>query len=655
VIWTIIAYLVSIGLAAALLFLLLARLVRFFRINIPIWIDDLLDPDGLSELLLPIFSIISYFIARSDTVFAEGWLTTLAAAAALFDLAIILVFAALLILMAAIVLLVLLPLEIVDAIRHRSLRTSLWSLAAWGVVAIAALSFAVLIIPGVSSWSASIARFFGLAGNFASAVWAPITVLSIAAIALIVLFGPLLAHLIFGRADDRETRSSFGPPWNDDELESDSQDRTALREFGRSVASAVAAIQGAVSGGSNGERPVFRGTARRAQAVAAQRESFLRDELRQYRETLPGREVLEVPPTLTESYERRELNEQSANARLVQLLYQVSQEQALLFGRVMDAIGCFVRSAPPASGADPVGAATEVVLRKLRWWERWAGEYQWVVLIRTEQAREFAAFLEPLRNWLGIGIRTAEPAGWNPQRKCAHSDERGTVAGYLTTRSPVVKYAMTCAHVLPAACPHFRITRSGGGQPDAALLHQHPCVDELKGGVHVDFVPNRLLRRLWIAKTSAYRAGGYSNPVPGYVKNLEGGYVAKDGTVEQFPACVVQTRRLRYVWGYLPRPFFRKRFSAEGDSGSWVIVPNAETGGFSWLGMVAAGGEDDNKMESYVLKAGALMLYFRRQLKSERPLIPHLNLDLAEDLAWQAKTTLPSTLYKRSRGAPRQS
>jgi hypothetical protein len=60
-----------------------------------------------------------------------------------------------------------------------------------------------------------------------------------------------------------------------------------------------------------------------------------------------------------------------------------------------------------------------------------------------------------------------------------------------------------------------------------------------------------------------------------------------------------------------------------------VTVENSATDAPGWLGMIAAGGEDDNKMESYVLKASALLLYFRRhrQLRPERPLVPYITED----------------------------
>jgi hypothetical protein len=127
-------------------------------------------------------------------------------------------------------------------------------------------------------------------------------------------------------------------------------------------------------------------------------------------------------------------------------------------------------------------------------------------------------------------------------------------------------------------------------------------------------------------KTRVYRAGGHSPRVPGFVTRKEASLLAADERVDDFKACVVQTRRQRYAWGLLPWPLFRPRFSDLGDSGSWVMV-RGEHGRDLWLGMVAAGGEGDNRMESYVIKANALTCYFRRRLSNERPIVSYVTED----------------------------
>jgi hypothetical protein len=527
------------------------------------------------------------------------------------------------------------PREIYAAIRERrilriTLSVLIATLVAAVLVALAIVFFAPIVasIAAVAewltalvpSWLIAVGRWIGIAISLVSFI--AISVVSFVAAG--ILFIQLIETLILRRPRERCIARWLQAPWNDDESETAAPSSAAHELRPGHIA---AALVGAVTGGDN-ERPVFRGSERRARDVAAERQQFLQNQLRQYSSALPETEIIEIPPTLAEVYERRALSRQSANARLVGLLYQRGEEQSVLFGRVVDAISCFVRSRGAVSSSpDTPPLSAEIVLRKLRWWERWPGEYPWVALVRTKRTVDFVHFLEPLRNWLGIGIRVAQPAGWTPQRNCVHSNEQGTVAGYFGTRDPKVKYALTCAHVLPESCPQYRITRqprSEASQPDAALLHQHACVDDVRDGARTRFVSERLLRRLWREKSPVRRAGGYSQRVLGYVKHREAAYVAKDGTAEEFPACVVKTRRVRYARGLLPRPFFRRRFSQQGDSGSWVVVDESATDTPSWLGMVVAGGENEDKMESYVLKASALLRYLRCELRNERPLIPYL-------------------------------
>jgi hypothetical protein len=389
----------------------------------------------------------------------------------------------------------------------------------------------------------------------------------------------------------------------------------------------LSALAGTVTGG--GERPVFRGTTRRAKETARERENFLQEHLSHFADTLPEREIVEVPPSIARSYEPRRLSPPSANARLVTLLHQQSQEPFLLFGRALDAIRCFVRLRSSASGLIDRVPRAEIVLRKLRWWQRWRGEYPWIVLVRTENTREFVEFMEPLRNWLGIGVHIARPVGWTAHRSCVHSKAKGTVAGYLSGHDPDSRYPLTCAHVLPPQCTQHHVTRdprAATEQPDAALLQQHPCVGTFSRDVVVDCVEEPELRRLWAKGVPVARAGGYSTRFRGYVKHRQAAYITKAGEIEEFPACVVKTRRIRYVWEWLPFPFLRRPFSSEGDSGSWVMVPKSDGNAPGWVGMIAAGGEGDDIMESYVLKASELLHYFRRQLPGSS-LVPHLTED----------------------------
>ncbi len=647
-IWSALFYVIGILLALCTVLLLLIRVASWItRASLPEWLENFLN-EGPVELIPPLISLVALFIgAVADPRGGGGtWqsLEDAAEVAAWVDVVFLGVPFVLLLVVTIIAvfidLLINLPREIYDSIRGRRffqipLSVLIAVLAAAVLVPLAIVLF-VPIAAGIAAvvewlsafvptWVITVSQWIVTAASFVVLI----TISVISFVAVVILFIQLIETLILRRPRERSIARWLDAPWSDHKQETAEASSPTL-PFRPHPHHIVAGLVGALTGGDN-ERPVFRGTDRRAREVATDRQRFLQNQLRQYHSALPETEIIEVPPTLAEVYERRVLSQPSANARVVSLMYQRDEEQSLLFGRVVDAISCFVRSRTSVPNPDTTALTAEIVLRKLRWWERWPGEYRWVALVRTKRTVDFVHFLEPLRNWLGIGIRVAQPAGWTPQRGCAYSKEQGTVAGYFGTKNAEVKYALTCAHVLPDKCTEHRITRqprSETSQPDAALLHRHACVDDLREGVRARFVPKRLLRRLWEAKTPVCRVGGYSTRVLGYIKHREAGYVSTDGTVEDFPACIVKTRRVRYVRGLLPIPFFRWRFSHPGDSGSWVMVDKSATDTATWLGMVVAGGEDDDKMESYVLKASALLLYFRRQLRNERPLIPYVTEDI---------------------------
>lgn len=626
--WAVIGYVIGILATLLAMFFLIARLVGVFAARLPEWLQELLDFDELPvEVASSLFALLAIIIAATAgrDVSHFGPLEYATAIAAVIDLVVLGIFLVLIAGAAIVVFiyfLIALPLLIFDVIMRRSVErlfTAIFAIVAFYVVVSASLALLLLAMnafgPPLPEWLSHVALII-LAVVVPSIVMIGITA------AVLIGMGRLILGVVTGERRPQRSRA----PWNEDNA---GRRGDTLPERARDLAQS--AVSGATSafGGGNRERPVFHGSSGRAREAAEVRRHFVRQQLLDYGRSLPTREVLEIPPGLVESVVPRELDEASAEARLTALLYQSAQEEALLFGRMIDTIRCFARVRAERFPSLPSLAGTELLVRRLRWWERRPGEYPWIALVRTRYAREFVDFLEPLKEWLGMGVRISAPVGWRPQRTCEHSDELGTVAGYITASNPNVKYALTCAHVLPKKCSQTRLTRTGkspGTQPDAALLYQHACVGTAQRGEPARFIPRRILRRLWLKKTSVYRAGGYSPKVIGFVKNEQASYVAKDETVEDFPACIVQTKRFRYAWRAVPWPPIRRRFSDEGDSGSWVMVRRAQ-GPSLWLGMVAAGGDGDDKMESYVIKASALKRYLRGQLKNERPIFPFLTED----------------------------
>jgi hypothetical protein len=83
---------------------------------------------------------------------------------------------------------------------------------------------------------------------------------------------------------------------------------------------------------------------------------------------------------------------------------------------------------------------------------------------------------------------------------------------------------------------------------------------------------------------------------------------------------IVRLRRVRYFW-VLPWPLFRRRFSLDGDSGSFAITaPGADGAPGLWLGMIHAA-DGPNSM---VIAAQPLLDYLDRVVGfSERTLTAH--------------------------------
>lgn len=415
----------------------------------------------------------------------------------------------------------------------------------------------------------------------------------------------------------------FRIPWNGGESSRASSTLSIATNSFRHAVDIAARTLKRLTGGRN-DRPVFHGSQRRAEEAIDGRREFIRGQLREYRRSRPRLEVLEIPPPLRGAIELRGLSEQAADATIVQLLYE-RNDQALLFGRVVNSLVCFARM----RGLSIV-AGTEILLRPLHWWERLQGEYRWVALIRTPHSDEIGQFVTSIRDWLGIGVRVTRPAGWASQRQCLHSGDIGTVAGQLKTRDPNIDYYLTCAHVVPESCVYSKLNRKTASkmdEPDAALLSDHGCVQGSATFARVKFATQRFLEHLGAQKKSVYRVGGYSPKVSGYLKSELATYWTEDGNHERFPSCVIQTKRTRYFWGRLPIPLIKSRFSTPGDSGSWVLARREDYARPIWIGMVAAGGEGDGKMESYVVKASELLWYLRLRLRREAPFIPY-----AEDL-----------------------
>ena len=270
------------------------------------------------------------------------------------------------------------------------------------------------------------------------------------------------------------------------------------------------------------------------------------------------------------------------------------------------------------------------MLRSLHWWERLQGEYGWIAQVRTDHPNEISQFLASIRDWLGIGVRTARPAGWAAQRRCVYSGDVGTVARRLHDKGFHDKLLPNLRSRRPSSLRPGEADRKSAKhaeEPDAALLHDHDCVQK-KGTSfrRVRFLTRRILNELGGGQTPVERVGGYSQKLAGYVTSDLATFWT-NGEPERFSSCVVETLRIRKMWGWLPLPLFKGRFSAPGDF-RFLGVGSPERRAKADLGRNDNRGRKGDRRESCVVKSGPLLHYLRRRLRNEAPFTPHVIEDL---------------------------
>lgn len=415
----------------------------------------------------------------------------------------------------------------------------------------------------------------------------------------------------------RDQLPLFRVPWNDDApVEGEASPVAAIT---RVILASIGFAFGGLPGGRD-ERPVFRGSRRRAGDAAAQRQRYVQSQLAQFANQPPDSELLEIPPILAERINSLPLTPEAGDARLVTLSFQQEREEFVLFGRVIDALSCLLRTVELNQVRE-----VEVVLRHLRWWELSLNEYPWVVVVRSNRRRELADALLSIREWLGIGVHMAKPGRWRPQMRCSTSGKDGTVAGYVASRASGERFPLTCAHVVGAKCQQALINRQTGRnrEPDAALLVPHSCCDPWKDGREVALVSTAEIDTAMKQQLKIRRAGGSARPGIGYVKNRLACYLSGQ-TSEYFPTFIAESWPMSFVVNLFSWPPFFRRFSEPGDSGAWVLVDDKNAERPAWLGIVVAGGEGRNRRESYVVMAKPLMNYFNRRLRKKGPLTAFL-------------------------------
>jgi hypothetical protein len=337
-----------------------------------------------------------------------------------------------------------------------------------------------------------------------------------------------------------------------------------------------------------------------------------------------GREFLEIPPG-AEGVEPRLFPENSlqAFAQMARLRWELQADETLLIERLVDTFVIFQRRAQSPRFSDVNHAlAVEDPLIRLRRKKALEekGLFPWVAVIETQNPSLYMEFLEPLRNWLGIGVEFAPISFPQLLATCREAGgRRGSVGGLVAAqgvRSRQV-YKLTCAHVISPECSSVVVrsfpSKNDWDVPDAALLRlESPCFwfDAAAGTIKpVDCITPNLIRECVDDETSIVKSNGSHAGCPGHL--YEPGVLLPKkvyGHSVRFPHLNIKPDTKSYLFGLLPVPFFSRRFSNGGDSGSWAI--ESKTG--SWLGMIVA---SDGYKGTWLVEGAPLLAYLKQQLQ----------------------------------------
>jgi hypothetical protein len=394
-------------------------------------------------------------------------------------------------------------------------------------------------------------------------------------------------------------------------------------------------------------KPLFRTSHEEASAAAVQRGKYLRSVVGDAG-VLDRREYQELPPGFDEGIRGSdELGWLDALIQTVTLRAQLGNDSYALFGRVVDALIAILRQTGELSLTSAKrftrGGSLDASLKPLGAREVSEGQFPWVVVVGTNRPELVGEKLFALKDWLGIGIDIARPLNVQPYWACRETaDSIGTIAGLLFRISsadspnlrPIARgaYALTCAHVAPKCNCHVvaqrdkdkdKASRIDG--PDALLIPSDskclmldtPEIDVLRPArpSEIDALarPEKAFAgRMW---KLVRRKGGESRALPGIILCPLACHTSTyestgENEFKPVPMAQVVLYRLKYLFGLIPWPMFRRYFSRPGDSGSWVITEDEK----SWVGMLTEG--DTRANLSYVLRAPELIEYFGMLIKS---------------------------------------
>jgi hypothetical protein len=314
---------------------------------------------------------------------------------------------------------------------------------------------------------------------------------------------------------------------------------------------------------------------------------------------------LEVPP----NFERTEVRYVDDNfgeplAQMVRLAWQFDFDQLLLAERVVDAVSLIRRRARLDDVAPVIKlSAHNGALER-------QGRFPWKVILETDHPQFYMEELRGIADWLGIGIDVAPGRRLRYLSRCTKGGVfDGLVGGTLAGGGK--EYAMTCSHVVSAACPGARFRGNpavDSNQPDAVLLAEgrQQCFKLPSPAAPCTPATPQMIEQCIVEHILVHKRQRHNTRKKGIVLSRVVGFPI-DKIYYRFPHLQVVPLQISILGPF--KSVFQRAFSVEGHSGSWVF--EERTAG--WLGMIVAGDED--RKLSFVAEAQPLVNYFASCMK----------------------------------------
>jgi hypothetical protein len=336
-----------------------------------------------------------------------------------------------------------------------------------------------------------------------------------------------------------------------------------------------------------------------------------------------GTEFIESPPEFGSVETTSFANDRSeAFGQLARLRWQINSDEFLLGERLVDAIVLLRRQEqtfPSSHSSSSVEPYPLVSIQPLD--DDEGGRlFPWRAVIETDEPDYYLARLEPIAEWLGIGVDLVPYRQLRLLKQCIEPGGMEGVVGGLVEDTE--RFAMTCNHVLAPTCGSAAVRGKPyddpslpKNEPDAALVRlDTQCLEVPSGRRRRSYIvaSDQILLDCAQKKTKVFKRNPRARQNSGFVYNVTLMIPRTDaGPPYRCPNVEIKPYQNSYIFGALKLPLFNGHFSQPGESGSWV--EHNEMG--IWFGMVVSGMPDGS---THAVLGDYLLDYFRQKLMEMR-------------------------------------